>query len=300
MKISVIIPCYNCAEFIERAVSSVLQQTLKEYEIILVDNNSTDNTFSKLIDLKKSNPQIITVLSEPTKGAPAARNKGLVEAKGEYIQFLDADDELKPLKLESQYSMAELVGADVVIGNHVLIYSINNKIKTHTKYADPKPWEGLITSNLGITSSNLWRKETLIKVNGWDTLKTSSQEYDLLFRLLKNGAHFAYETSLQTNIYKAESSISKSTNKKRLEEIITNRIDLRKNIKAYLEKSDLLTPKLNRMIDTYIYMELMTRFDDIPEFANDYLKNNLLDISKSKVFKTQLKRYLKPLKSLSN
>jgi glycosyltransferase involved in cell wall biosynthesis len=256
--VSVIIPCYNCVEFIERAVSSVLSQTFEDYEIILVDNNSTDDTFLKLLDLQKSNPKIIKVFKESKKGAPAARNKGLLEAAGKYVQFLDADDELKPFKLESQLLIAEHTGADVIIGNHVLIYSINNKTKRHNKYSNPKPWEGLITSNLGITSSNLWTKIALLKAGAWDTTLTSSQEYDLLFRLMQINAKFVYENSFQTNIYKSESSISKSTNKRRLEEIIANRINLRTHIKTYLAQNRLLTQKLNRLIDTYIYSELMT------------------------------------------
>jgi glycosyltransferase involved in cell wall biosynthesis len=291
--ISVVIPCYNCSAFIERAVSSVLLQTFKNYEIILVDNNSTDDTFSKLLALQKENKQITQVCRELSKGAPAARNTGLSLAKGKYIQFLDADDELKTFKLEYQYLLAERTHADVVIGNHVLQYNVNNSIKTHIKYSNMNVWEGLITSSLGITSSNLWARASLLKVDGWDATMSSSQEYDLLFRMLKNGAKFAFEESVQTIIHKAESSISKSTNKQKVEQIITNRINLRIRIKAYLEYKKWLTPELNRMADTYIYSELMERMNEIPEFANNYLKNNDLDISKNIFFKSQIKYFFK-------
>lgn len=293
MKISVIIPCYNCAEFIGRAISSVLNQTIKDYEIILIDNDSTDQTLVKLLSFEERYPNVIRVFSEFTKGAPAARNKGLFEAKGEFIQFLDADDELMPLKMESQYEMAELTAADVVIGNHVLIYSTDGKIKKHIKYANPKPWEGLIESNLGITSSILWKKETLLDVGGWDTSLTSSQEYNLLFNLLKIGATFVYHNLVQTNIYKSDSSISKSGNKRRLVEIVKNRINLRIAIRMYLTQMGLFSPKLNRLIDTYIYTELTTWLDVLPEFVGLYLQNNRLDVSKRKVFKTKVKRLFK-------
>jgi len=293
MKISVIIPCYNCVEFIDRAISSVLNQSIKDYEIILIDNDSTDQTLVKLLSLQERYPNIIRVLNEFTKGAPAARNKGLFEAKGEFIQFLDADDELMPLKMESQYEMAKLTSADVVIGNHVLIYSTDGKIKKHIKYANPKPWEGLIESNLGITSSILWKRETLLDIGGWDTSLTSSQEYNLLFNLLKIRATFVCHNLVQTNIYKSDSSISKSGNKRRLVEIVKNRINLRIAIRVYLTQMGLFSPKLNRLIDTYIYTELTAWLDVLPEFVGLYLQNNRLDVSKRKVFKTKVKRLFK-------
>lgn len=293
MKISVIIPCYNCAEFIERAVLSVISQTISDYEIILVDNNSTDETLDKLLSLQRQFPDKIKVLNEFAKGAPAARNNGLAEAKGEFIQFLDADDELLPLKMELQYEMAQLTKADVVIGNHVLIYTVDSKIKRHIKHADPNPWEGLIASNLGITSSILWKRDTLQEIGGWDVALTSSQEYNLIFSLLKAGANFAYHAPVLTNIYKSDSSISKSTNKNRLEEIIKNRVNLRIAIKEYLRQMDITSPKLNRLIDTYIYSELMTWLDILPEFAGTYLRNNQLDVAKSRILKTRVKRLFK-------
>jgi glycosyltransferase involved in cell wall biosynthesis len=293
MKISVIIPCYNCVNFIDRAVSSVFSQKIKNYEIILIDNNSTDQTLVKLHLLQENYPNLITVLTEQKKGAPAARNKGLLVAKGEFIQFLDADDELQPEKIGLQLEMAESINADVVIGNHVLVYLINGKVKTHIKYANPLPWEGLITSNLGITSSILWKREALLKVGGWDTSLTSSQEYNLLFSLLKADARFAHHPGVLTNIHKSDSSISKSSDNSRLQQIINNRINLRIEIRVHLQHKGLLTSQLNRLIDTYIYNELMTWRDTLPEYVSRFFKNNSLDVSKSYVFKTQIRRMFK-------
>ena len=98
-EISVIIPTFNYGKYIERAIDSILTQTYQDFEIIVVDDGSTDNT-KEIIRSKKSDK--IRYFYQENKGAPAARNKGIVESKGKYIAFLDADDEWLPTKLEKQ------------------------------------------------------------------------------------------------------------------------------------------------------------------------------------------------------
>ena len=185
--ISVIIPCFNSEKFIARALQSVLKQTYSNYEIIVVDNNSSDNTVSIIYDYVQRYPERIKVLHEYKKGAPAARNKGLYEAKGEWIQFLDSDDELLPDKLKNQIEVAESSETDVVIGSSYIYKVINNKPeKSIRDVQSDNVWKGLLTSKLGITSANLWRRKAVLAVEGWDENRSSSQEYDLLFRMLKS------------------------------------------------------------------------------------------------------------------
>ncbi len=291
--ISVIIPCFNCDAFIERAINSTLNQTFDNFEIILVNNNSTDSTYQKLHVLKSKYPNLIKVFSESKKGAPAARNKGLSEASGDFVQFLDADDELMPLKLESQIRLAYETDADVIIGSRILRHDVSGKIKDHIKHPNQNTWEGLINSDLGITSSNLWRKASIENVGGWDSHLSSSQEYDLLFRLLKSNAKFAFDFNVQTIIYKGASTISKSINKGKTEEIITNRIKLRKSIITYLNNKQMLTKKLNNMANDYIYNELISHSESIPAFVNAYMTNNHLKISRSLLLQNQIKGFIK-------
>mgnify|MGYP000571276628 CR=1 FL=1 len=97
-KISAIIPLYNQKEFISQAVESLLKQSYKNVEIIVVNDGSTDNPFS---ELKKYREDIL-LINQDNKGLSAARNTGIKHAKGDYIQFLDADDFLHPDKLKLQ------------------------------------------------------------------------------------------------------------------------------------------------------------------------------------------------------
>ena len=104
--ISVIIPTYNRAEYLVKAVDSVLSQTYQDVEIIIIDDGSTDNT-KEVLKKYTGKPQAIKYTYQNNAGAAAARNAGLKMAAGEYIAFLDSDDLWLPEKLEKQIKMME-------------------------------------------------------------------------------------------------------------------------------------------------------------------------------------------------
>jgi len=98
--ISIIVPVYNVEKFITETIESVLQQNYKDWELILVNDCSTDNTLEKIAAFNDSR---IRLINQPNnQGAFAARNRGLSEAKGRFIAFLDADDLWEPEKLEHE------------------------------------------------------------------------------------------------------------------------------------------------------------------------------------------------------
>lgn len=100
--VSVIIPTYNRARFIERAIRSVLNQTYQNFEIIVVDDASTDDTEERVRRLLTNGTRFKYVRHDINRGAGAARNTGIKNAAGEYIALLDSDDEWLPEKLEKQ------------------------------------------------------------------------------------------------------------------------------------------------------------------------------------------------------
>ena len=102
-KVSIIIPLYNAQDYIEECINSALNQTYPNIEIIVVNDGSTDNSLS--IANKFSNKKCIKIISQPNKGAAAARNVGLLHSTGEYIQFLDSDDILDSHKIEEQINI---------------------------------------------------------------------------------------------------------------------------------------------------------------------------------------------------
>lgn len=105
--VSVIMPSYNCEKFISDSIESVLNQSYENFELIIVDDISTDKTVSIIKKIKKQDKRIKLFILE-SKGGPAiARNKAIKEAKGKYIAFLDSDDLWKPNKLKKQIEFME-------------------------------------------------------------------------------------------------------------------------------------------------------------------------------------------------
>jgi glycosyltransferase involved in cell wall biosynthesis len=115
--ISVIIPMYNAEETISHALGSIKQQTEGRFEIIVVNDGSTDNSIDEVYAFKKSNPALyITIIDKPHEGVSATRNAGLGIAKGNYIAFLDADDAWYPEKTVKQLAMLNHTADIDVVG----------------------------------------------------------------------------------------------------------------------------------------------------------------------------------------
>lgn len=123
--ISVIIPVYNAAKYIERTVSSILNQNFDGVEIVLIDDGSTDDTAVILKKIKKYNAGIV-VISQKNSGVSAARNAGLKQASGKYIMFVDADDYLPCDALKNLFVAIEQTNSDICFGKTKVI-DLNKK-----------------------------------------------------------------------------------------------------------------------------------------------------------------------------
>jgi len=246
--VSIIIPCFNSESFVKYAIESAINQTYNNIEIILVDNNSDDNTYEILKGIKSLYPEKIKVFQEYKKGAPAARNKGLKESRGEWIQFLDADDVLLPPKIGNQISTIKNSPCNLIIGDY-LLYST---LLIRRKDANHSPWLGLITAKLGSTCSNLWARELVNEVGGWDEDQQSSQEYHLLFKILKQNPQIIYCRKRGTRIYQRTESISKTHNPDRLLQIFEDNFKLRNEIKSYLIKTGLYNKEYEKAHELHV------------------------------------------------
>ena len=103
IKISIIIPVYNKERFLDKCIQSVLDSPLKEFEIICIEDGSTDGSKELLQEIQKDNSSITVFTNEKNRGAAYSRNIGITHAKGKYIMFLDADDYLDTNALEIYY-----------------------------------------------------------------------------------------------------------------------------------------------------------------------------------------------------
>lgn len=113
-KISVIIPVYNVEKYLRECLDSIVNQTLKDIEIICVDDGSTDKSLEILQEYKRKDDRFV-ILQQRHSGAGAARNHGIKLAEGKYIQFLDSDDYFEPTLLEELYTRAESFDSDLTV-----------------------------------------------------------------------------------------------------------------------------------------------------------------------------------------
>lgn len=114
VKVSIIVPFYNVEKYIEKCLTSLVNQTLEEIEIILVNDGSKDNSIKVAKDFEQKYPAKIRYYEKPNGGLGDARNFGIKFAKGEYIAFLDSDDYVEPTMYEEMYEMAIKEKSDMV------------------------------------------------------------------------------------------------------------------------------------------------------------------------------------------
>lgn len=113
-KLSIIIPAYNAEEFIDSCVSSLLEQTYQDFDVIVVNDGSKDKTLEILTQIKNEKKLSLTILNQENSGQAVARNNALKHVQGEYIMFLDIDDTIEPNMLEDMMEVVEKENADIV------------------------------------------------------------------------------------------------------------------------------------------------------------------------------------------
>lgn len=146
IKISLIIPVYNNEIWLPACLNSLLSQTLREIEILCIDDGSTDSSHDILEQYAQKDTRIV-IFTQPNAGASSARNKGLEMAKGQYIGFVDSDDLIHPAFCEKLWNMAENAKADMVFCDFTISGGMekNFPIDTPSSSAPPEVFEGIPT-----------------------------------------------------------------------------------------------------------------------------------------------------------
>lgn len=173
-KISVIVPIYNVEKYLKQCLDSVLNQSLKEIEIILVDDGSTDKSKEIISDYENKCPNVISIRLQ-NKGVSVARNIGLKKATGKYVLYLDSDDFLEDECLDILYKTAEREKSNIIIFAHKEIYDtgISHKVSViNIEVDDKKVYSGIEVADmvlnckfLGAAWNKLFNRECLIKNN---------------------------------------------------------------------------------------------------------------------------------------
>lgn len=204
--VSIIIPCYNYAQYVGQAIESVQAQVYTNWECIVVDDGSLDETASVVRDYSVRDPRI-KYFYQPNKGQPAARNTGLKKASGEWIQFLDADDLLQLAKLAAQVAyLHEHPNADIVYSGVRYFDSSNISAGLFMNRWDARDKEWMpelqgkgrdiviafLKGNVFELGCALFRKRAVEQTGWFDEDLQGVEDYDYCLRSALNDLEFHY------------------------------------------------------------------------------------------------------------
>lgn len=215
-RISVIIPVYNGEKTIKETIESVLNQTFKDFELIVINDGSQDATLKIISSIEDDR---LKVFSYPNAGASASRNKGFYQSVGEFVAFLDADDLWTEDKLEAQFNALE------ANPQAAIAYSWSDYINESGKFLRPggqisisgNIYKNLLLVDLLENGSNpLIRREAIVAVKGFDESLPAGQDWDLYLRLAARyhfvavpASQILYRistNSISSNIFRLESA----------------------------------------------------------------------------------------------
>ena len=195
--VTVVIPAYNSASFLEETLQSALDQTDPPESIIVVDDGSPDDSFAVAQEMAAKNPSI-QVVRRRNGGACAARNTGLAMARTEFVLFLDADDRLLPRAIEHHLAvMGQHRDALMVFGSNHVISADGARIRKNVVPAQDVTLEDLAMTVTPCPSQCLYRRSTVQQVGGMnETLRPGDEidlnQIDLNMRLLRLGKIISY------------------------------------------------------------------------------------------------------------
>ena len=218
MTISVIIPAYKAALTIKRALASVATQTLKPKQVIVVDDGSDDDTFKIAEAFKCQFHGIeLKIFSQKNLGAGAARNRAINEATGDWLAFLDADDEWLPKKLA--ISMESICKHNLVLVAHNYFNvkgTRKNVVFCNSRYdAATNPYRGLYRKGFLATSSVVVRRDAVLAAGGFDETLKTAQDFDLWLKILKKeDARFRVEPDVLFYYFVTPGSITCNTSRR--------------------------------------------------------------------------------------
>jgi len=186
--ISVIIPNYNYAHFVGDAIESVMAQTYKNFELIVVDNGSTDKSKQVLEEYGGEYPQQIRLVFQENRGQAGSRNRGILESKGNLIAFLDADDVWMPNKLEEQVKL--FIDPDIGLV-YSSCYQVNGNLSCEKELK--AKYRGYLLTEYAVAGSNaiiiggesnvMIRRECFERVGNFDEELEQSTGWDLYRRV---------------------------------------------------------------------------------------------------------------------
>ena len=315
--VSIIVPVYNSEKYLKRSIESILNQTYKDLEIIIIDDKSTDNSKKIIQKYASSDNRIRAFYSEVNHGVSRSRNIGLKSISGDYVMFMDSDDYIVPEAIERMVNASIKYDADIVDNYHLIIYSKKNKEYYFTESKVPKKTlvMGSLKDNIDILTKSTYITGKLIKKEliGDLTFDESLRRYeDLVFEhnLKKKIKNLVFLNDVDYYYYQVSDSLINTLGEKHIayldaaKEVIDNykysNEEIKLRIESLLVTNGFLTGvskivKNDKSIEenTDILFDYLKRYDKIfstwksNKYINKIIRNYIIKLvnNKKKVYK---------------
>ena len=293
--VSVIVPTYNYGRFIGETLECLRAQTYANWECVIVDDGSTDDTAEQVARLMERDARFKFVRQENARQA-AAKNNGLRNSAGEYIQFLDADDLIESQKFEQQVEFLEThPEVDIVYGSMRYFTTENPSDRLYWVWGENKPWmpeisgsgkemlTALVQQNIMVINSPLIRRSVVDTVGLFDSLLPPAEDWDYWVRCAAAGMRFEFKDLPGTLALVRWHSSSSSQDRRRM---YTSMLSIREKIEGLTDDAEVLALNREHMIkdQQILALESITHAT-----LKDYLKEMLRAASLSEKKKHRLK-----------
>lgn len=269
-KVSVIVPFYNVEKYIEKCLDSLVNQTLEEIEIILVNDGSQDNSEEKAKEFEKRYPNKIKYYKKANGGLGDARNFGIKYASGEYIAFLDSDDFVEPTMYEEMYKKAKQENADMVECDFWWEYPNKKKEDIGNTYSNQK--EMLYKSRV-VAWNKLIKREIYEKhPEARFSVGLRYEDVEGFYKILPYIKKVAFVRKCFIHYIQRQGSISNTQNQKN-EEIFT----VLENVINYYKKNNLYNDFKEELEYVYARYLLCSSFLRIVKIKDKNIRKNLLN-----------------------
>ncbi len=245
MLVSILIPCFNAEQWIAQAIESALAQTWPQKEVIVVDDGSTDGS----LEIIRKFDGRIRWETGPNRGGGSARNRLLELAKGEWLQYLDADDFLLPQKLERQMEFSRNHDCEVICSPTIWEKQEGDRFYSmKTRIPEPHdPWVLLVLWYLPQTGGPLWKRSALVRAGGWRVEQPCCQEHELYFRLLAMRCRFEIYNSCFA-VYRDWDHSSRLT-MRRFREVRKERLNILDQVEKFLSENGQMSGSRHQAIN---------------------------------------------------
>ncbi|MFQ4140939.1 glycosyltransferase family A protein [Chlorogloeopsis sp. ULAP02] len=215
-KVSVIIPAYNAMNYLPETVDSVLRQTFTDFEVLIIDDGSSDQIVQWVCELK--DPQV-KLISQENQGVSIARNTGIAHSQGEYVAFLDADDLWTPTKLEKQVICLDQNPSVGLVHTWMVLIDCKGKSsgRVMTSNAEGNAWKQLLEKNMVACSSVMVRRCCLQTVGGFEPNLNFAEDWDMWIRF---SSHYPFAVIKEPLYYYRQVPNSLSKNIQVLEQAL--------------------------------------------------------------------------------